>query len=646
MNLPWSLLLVLVAFASCRAHEQNPARQPLFSWEQRPLTAESLANAVKDTNTGDHADLFAFGNGSPPNPDRLKSGACKVFPGDAQWPSQSTWDAFNKVLGGALIRTVPLVAPCYQNTGLYDADKCAAITGNYTNAYLHENDPTSTFWPLYQGRTCMPTNDPTSGNCTHGGYPIYAVNVSNVAQIQLAINFARNNNLRLVIKNTGHCYLGKSGGAGALSIWTHNLNDITYFPHLDISGYSGPAMKIAPGATVRQVYQAAHANNVSVLGGICESVGYAGGYIAGGGHTPLSGLYGMAADHVFALELVTASGEFLTASPTQNPDLFWALRGGGGSTFGVVTSLIIRVHPKVPVVTSVFSFGTSDTVSADAFWQGIRSYFEHFIPFTDAGTYSWFNIVSNTTNGNNSSYTFRMNPFFAPNHTVASFNALVAPWFDTLRRLGIPFTPNTTLHEAYYPAWHTTWGSDVLLNGAGRVFVPGNWLLPRRNWESPSLLNETFAVIRRHSEAGRVLRGYHQAPRNRANADNAVNSAFRQVICFLILSGTIPPTSVSPTREEIAAASKEMREEILGPLKRVAPVEEGGGAYLNEANVDEEAWQGAFYGRGYERLKKIKEEWDPAHVFYATTAVGSEGWEVRDGGKEGVKGQDGRLCRA
>jgi FAD/FMN-containing dehydrogenase len=53
-----------------------------------------------------------------------------------------------------------------------------------------------------------------------------------------------------------------------------------------------------------------------VLGGIYESVSYAGGYIAGGGHTPLSGLYGMAADYVFALELVTASGEFITVSPT------------------------------------------------------------------------------------------------------------------------------------------------------------------------------------------------------------------------------------------------------------------------------------------------------------------------------------------
>jgi hypothetical protein len=96
------------------------------------------------------------------------------------------------------------------------------------------------------------------------------VNVSSAGQIQLAVNFARNANLRLVIKNTGHCYLGKSSGAGALSIWTHNLKNLKYYPHLEIPGYSGPAMKVGAGVTVREVYAEAHRNNVSALGGICE----------------------------------------------------------------------------------------------------------------------------------------------------------------------------------------------------------------------------------------------------------------------------------------------------------------------------------------------------------------------------------------
>jgi hypothetical protein len=345
----------------------------------------------------------------------------------------------------------------------------------------------------------------------------------------------------------------------------------------------------------------------------------------------------MAADHVMALEVVTADGRFITATAEDNPDLYWALRGGGGSTFGVVTSVIVRVHPKVSVTTSEFTFGTSANVSADAFWEAVRTYFSLFIPFTDAGTYSWF--VLQSTNG---SYTFSMSPFFAPNHTIDSFNALVKPWFDRLTELGIPFTPNTTYHEAYYPAWASTWGSDVALNAASRISVPGNRLLPRRNWEDPAEFAATFAVFRAQSEAGRTMMGYHQAPRNRADADNAVNSAFRQVICFLIFGGTL--AADNPTPEQVRAASIEVREEIIAPFRAVAPESEGGGAYLNEANVDEPQWQTAFYGVHYPRLLALKKKYDPKEVFYATTAVGSEGWEVRDG-EQGTQTQNGRLCR-
>ncbi|KAK3290886.1 uncharacterized protein B0H64DRAFT_49194 [Chaetomium fimeti] len=612
---------------------------PLFEYETRSLTEEGLEKLLAGAGASDSASLFAFDDGTKANPG--PSGpACKVFPGDAEWPAQNTWQTFDDLLGGALIETVPVAAPCYQNTGIYDAEKCAAVRDSFSNPYFHENDPTSIFWPLYQGRTCMVTDDPNSSNCTHGAFPVYAVNVSSVSQIQLAVNFARNANLRLVIKNTGHCYLGKSSGAGALSIWTHNLKNLEYHPDLEIPGYSGPAIKVGAGVTVREVYAEAERNDVSALGGICESVGYAGGYVTGGGHTPLSGLYGMAADHVMALEVVTADGHFITASPEENTDLYWALRGGGGGTFGVVTSIIIRVHPKLPVVTSTFTLSTSPTVSADAFWEAMYSYFSLFIPFTDAGTYSWFTLFSDT----NGSHTFSMEPFFAPNHTLTSFTTLVEPWFAKLRALHIPFTPTTTAHPSFYAAYNATWGSNIGLNSAGRISVPSNRLLPRRNWEDPALFNATFAVLRRHASAGRLLMGYHQAPRNRAGVDNAVNSAWREAVCFLILSGRLPAGVTDPTAEQVRAASVDLQEEVIAPLREVAPESEGGGAYLNEANVDEPMWREAFYGVHYERLLEVKRAWDPREVFYATTAVGSEGWEVRDG-EMGVQTQNGRLCR-
>lgn len=490
-------------------------------------------------------------------------------------------------------------------------------------------------WPIFQGKTCLAYNRP-NGTCSLGGFPAYAVNVSSVAHVQLTLNFARNANIRLVIKNTGHDYLGKSLGAGALSIWTHHLKDLQFIEsYKSDSGYEGPAVKVGAGATVREVYEIADKNDVTVLGGICESVGYAGGYIAGGGHTPMSGYYGMAADNVEALEVVTADGRFVTASNISHPDLYWALRGGGGSTFGVVTSAIVRAHPKMPIVTSIFSFKTSGNVTKEIFWEGLRKYYEMLISFTDAHTYSYYWVWAL-----NGTLEFQMTPFFAPNHTIESFNELVKPWFDHLRALGIDFTPNTVLHDSFYSAYNAAWGHD----GVGGVgSIPGNRLFPRGRWEDAAKFNATFAAIRDHSLRGKSMGGYHQAPRNRMNVDNAVSSAFRHVLTFLI-GAALVDHGENATSADMKKAVEVLDNDVLGPWRAVSPESEFGGSYLNEANVVEPDWQASFYGVQYPRLLELKKKWDPKSVFYATTAVGSEEWRVEDG-DQGTQTQNGRLCK-
>ena len=77
-------------------------------------------------------------------------------------------------------------------------------------------------------------------------------------------------------------------------------------------------------------------------------------------------LFGMGADQVVALEVVTASGRFLTATPTVNSDLYWAMLGGGGGTFGVVTSAVVKVHEQVAITASIFNFTSAEAV-ADRF---------------------------------------------------------------------------------------------------------------------------------------------------------------------------------------------------------------------------------------------------------------------------------------
>jgi FAD/FMN-containing dehydrogenase len=107
------------------------------------------------------------------------------------------------------------------------------------------------------------------------------------------------------------------------------------------------------------------------VAGECQSVGFSGGYIQGGGHGPLSTLYGMGSDQALEFTLVTADGKHITASPTSYSDLFWALRGGGPAAWGVVTSVTVKTFPTLKVAGAVINFGTMDP---DIFWSGIDAF--------------------------------------------------------------------------------------------------------------------------------------------------------------------------------------------------------------------------------------------------------------------------------
>lgn len=250
--------------------ETEAAGAPLQDAERQQLTGDVIDRISSDETTAYYASYFAFDDSPLLNETNQNATApCKSFPGDSAWPPDDVWDTFDHLLGRALIPTKPLGAPCYDSIwGAKDEIECANIVSNTTNSGFLSADPTANFWPIFQGRTCQPKNVTSGSQCTIGGYPAYAINVTNVAQVQLAINFARAANLRLVVKNTGHCYLGKSLGAGALSLWMHGLKDIDFLPDYTGPGYSGPALKLAAGVSVREVYEAAELHNVTVLGAI------------------------------------------------------------------------------------------------------------------------------------------------------------------------------------------------------------------------------------------------------------------------------------------------------------------------------------------------------------------------------------------
>jgi FAD/FMN-containing dehydrogenase len=617
---------------------ETDANVELFKAETVQLTEEVVAELSTSENDTirEYAHLFAFeGTGEPSSSRIRRAGTCKAAPGTPSWPLKIVWDIFDLLLGGALSPIVPAASPCYQNSvyNNYDAAKCAAVNSNWGKEAFHYSDPGSMMFPLYEGKTCMPKADPAApGTCTQGGYSSYSIKVQNVAQIQLAVNFARLANLRLVIKNTGHDYNGRSTGKDALSLWMHNLKDIKFINNYVSPDYKGKAFKVGAGVQVREMYEAAEQNRVSVVGGICPTVGITGGYITGGGHSPLMQLFGMAADQVVALEVVTASGHFVTATPAVNSDLYWALLGGGGSTFGIVTSAVIKALPKVHVTTSTWTFAVSPTVSEDTFFEAVEFLWNMFPELNEAKTYSYFFI-----SGITGSFTFSMDAFFAPNKTVAQFEALLAPFFAKLKALNIPYTTNTKFHNSFLPAYQATFEPlGQAIGNAGAL--PGNRIIPAENWNDATIRANSFAAVKQAAKSGLGLSVYHQRPANPAKIINSVNPAFRTE-ASMIIGISFPTTS----DDQLAAAAKSLTNDVLGPLREVSP---NGGTYYNEADINEPDWQQAFWGSNYPRLLSIKNKWDPTGLFYSHHGVGSEQWYVKDGVKfGGVPTQNGQLCR-
>ena len=191
--------------------------------------------------------------------------------------------------------------------------------------------------PWFTNESCDPFSSAVTP-CTVGNYVDYAVNVSEPEDVAQTISFASQHNIRFVVRNTGHDYNGKSTGAGALAVWMHNLNHIAFLEWND-DHYQGKAIKIDAGVQAIEAYQAANKEGLVVVGGECPTVGLAGGYTQGGGHSALASTFGLAADQTLEFEVVTAKGEMLTVNRTDHSDLYWALSGGGGGEPLVVTKV-------------------------------------------------------------------------------------------------------------------------------------------------------------------------------------------------------------------------------------------------------------------------------------------------------------------
>ncbi|MFS8199174.1 FAD-binding oxidoreductase [Streptomyces sp. CWNU-52B] len=189
--------------------------------------------------------------------------------------------------------------------------------------------------------------------------PAAVAYVAHTEDIRTALGYARAHGIRVSIRNGGHSYAGWSSGDGRLIVDVSKLSAVRA---------SGDEAVIGGGAKLIDVYRGLSAKGVTIPAGSCPTVGVS-GLTLGGGHGVVSRAYGLTCDSLTQATLVTADGRRLTASATENKDLFWALRGAGNGNFGVVTELRFTTHPAPRGVTANMSWPWSRAAAVVSAWQ-------------------------------------------------------------------------------------------------------------------------------------------------------------------------------------------------------------------------------------------------------------------------------------
>lgn len=401
-------------------------------------------------------------------------------------------------------------------------------------------------------------------------------------------------------------------------MWTHHLNDIEYKDWSD-STYQGPAFKVGAGVMGFQVLEAASSKGLVVVTGECPTVGLAGGYTQGGGHSALSTKFGLAADQTLEFEVVTAAGKLVTASRSQNPDLFWALSGGGGGNYGVVVSMTVRAHQDATISGAAVQF-TAAGIASDTFYEAVTQ-FHHLLPrMIDEGVTVIYLMTG--------SY-FAISPLTAYNQTAEDVKHILAPFLSALTSLNITYKASYTQYDSYYDHYNNYMGPLPWGNLAVASYQYGGRLIPRDTLEHNAA--GMGAALRNLTEAGVTAVGVGMNVSHPVDVSDAVFPALRNAAITMQIGTAWNETA--PWSSMLADQYK-ITNEYVPQLEAVTP---DSGCYQNEADFRQPHWKETFFGVNYRPLLAVKRKWDPSSFFYVLKGVGSDAWTVSE---------SGRMCRA
>jgi FAD/FMN-containing dehydrogenase len=560
-------------------------------------------------------------------PPRAAAPLAHVRPGDPGWPSDADWDALRREVGGRLIKVESPLDICRADL---NGEACAELFRNLKNPYYIGDDPALT---QTSGWVEAWTSSPSE----------YAVAAEKTADVVAAVNFAREHRVRLVVKGGGHSYLGTSNAPESLLVWTRRMNAIELHDAFVPQGCDmepQPAVTIGAGAIWMHVYQAVTLGaGRYVQGGGCGTVGVA-GLVQSGGFGSFSKRFGLAAAGLLEAEVVTADGTVRVANECTHPDLFWALKGGGGGTFGVVTRLTLRTR-ELPETFGGF-FGKIRASSDDAY----RALIARFLLFyRDSLMNPHWGEQARFDDDNTLSLSMLQQGL-----SRSETEAVWSPFVDGVNALQDDYSWEEPMQIIAFPArrmWDRTFFQEVapdaillddrpgappdnfywadnrgeagqFLHGYRSVWLPASLL------DGDALVDGLFAASRHWTTSlhfnkglGGSLPGEIEAAR-----DTAMNPAVLDAFALAIIAGEGDPAFAGiPGHEPDQARGLRSANRINAGMAELLKVAPGAGSYVSESDYFEVDWQRSYWGSNHARLAEVKRTHDPDGLFFVHHGV-------------------------
>ncbi|KAF8877997.1 FAD-binding domain-containing protein [Infundibulicybe gibba] len=437
--------------------------------------------------------------------------------------------------------------------------------------------------------------------CSQGGVPSYYIDVTGPTDVATAFKFVRKTKTRLVIKNSGHDYLGRSLAPGSLALWTHHLKKLVFERNFIAEGCSGTsvagttAFTIGAGQQFGEIYDFSEANNVTFIGGADITVGASGGWVQGGGHSAMSPAMGLGVDRVLQFKIVTPDGKYRTVNKCQHQDLFFALRGGGGSTFGVVLESTFLVTPRVDVQVVLATFD----VTPERVKTVVKSLAANSVKWAADAWGGYINVC--------------LALYANPNLDATAARKSMEPLETAFKALGGNVTFSTS---PSFPAFFRTFIRDHQ-DPVGVPFHMASRLIPASEFNNSQLV-DAMADGLAGCNFPQVLAVTPYAFKQYDN-NTAVTPAWRDSVWHVILSNT---WNFDATKADRVALLTSL-ETLMKPIRELTP---GSGAYFNEADVYEPDHERSYWGNNYPALlKSNRNSIDPDGILECWQCVGWKG---------------------